>query len=610
MRKRLTLKDPRREITIFSQRVMAAAIGVGFLLLLLLTRLIYLQVFQHHWYMTLSQQNQVNLLPIEPKRGLIFDRQGVLLAENIPVFSLQLIPEHIPNLAKAIKALRAIIAISDEDIRQFDRQMKQRRRYEPVSLRLRLTEQEIARFAVDQYRFPGAVVKAQLIRFYPLGAALVPALGYVGRINEKELQQVDPTNYSATHYIGKLGIERSYEGLLHGIVGYQQVETDASGRIIRTLKVTQPISGDNLTVSLDSKLQLAAEKALGDENGAVVAIDPKNGEILVLLSKPSYDPNAFVQGISTVDYQSLQTSSLQPLYNRALRGQYPMASTIKPFIGIEGLESGTVTPDFHLFDPGWYKLPTNAHIYHDWKRTGHGWVNLETALMQSCDTYFYNLAIKLGIQRIDTIMGQFGFGQLTNIDINEELPGLIPSPQWKRRNHGMPWFPGDTLISGIGQGFMLATPLQLAMATATLANHGQGYQPHLVVQRLTPRGQVVILHPVVHPLIAISEPTWQVILSGMRGVAHDPRGTAYYLGHNARYEMAAKSGTSQVFSLKKNQRDVSEYLPQHLRDNSVFIAFAPLTAPKIAIAVVVEHSKSAGRVAKEIMDAYLLRGPQ
>lgn len=309
MRRRLTIKDPHREITIFSHRVMAAGVIVAILLFLLVARLFYLQVLQHHFYMTLSQQNQVNLLPIEPKRGLIFDRHGVLLAENMPVFSLQLIPEHIVKLKATIQALQAIIPISDEDIRQFYKQLKQHRRYEPIALRLRLTEQEIARFSVDQYRFPGVAIKAQLIRHYPFGDTLVPALGYVGRINEQELQQVDATNYSATHYIGKLGIEKSYEGLLHGIVGYQQVETDASGRIVRTLKVTHPISGDNLVLTLDSQLQKAAELALGEENGAVVAIEPKSGDILALVSKPSYDPNVFVQGISSADYQSLQTAS-------------------------------------------------------------------------------------------------------------------------------------------------------------------------------------------------------------------------------------------------------------------------------------------------------------
>lgn len=607
MRQRLTIKDPHREITIFSHRVMAAGVIVAILLFLLVARLFYLQVLQHRFYMTLSQQNQVNLLPIEPKRGLIFDRHGILLAENTPVFSLQLIPEHITNLAATIKALQTIMPISDDDVHQFYKQLKQHRRYEPIPLRVRLTEQEIASFSVDQYRFPGVAIKAQLIRHYPFDDSLVPVLGYVGRINEQELQQLDDTNYSATHFIGKLGIEKSYEGLLHGIVGSQQVETDASGRIVRTLKVTHPISGDNLVLTLDSRLQQAAEEALGDESGAIVAIDPKNGDVLALVSKPAYDPNAFVQGISSADYQNLQTASNQPLYNRALRGQYPLGSTIKPFLGIEGLESGAITPDFHVLDPGWFKLPTNTHVYHDWKRSGHGWVNLETAIMQSCDTFFYTLAMKLGILRIDYAMHRFGFGQLTGIDVHEELPGLIPTPEWKRRYHGMPWFPGDTVISGIGQGFMLTTPLQLAMATATLANHGQGFQPHLVLQRIMPNGNVVNMQPLPKAPINISESTWQVVLAGMRGVVHDGRGTAFYLGQQSRYEMAAKTGTAQVFSLKKNQRDVSEYLPEHLRDNSVFIAFAPLTNPQIAIAVVVEHSKSAGRVAKKVLDAYLIK---
>lgn len=603
MRKRYTLKDPQREIKLFTNRAIIVSLAIAIFAVILLVRLWYLQVYQHQLYMTLSQQNQLNLLPLEPNRGLIYDRNGLLIAENTPVFSLEVIPGKVNSIKATVAAIEKVIALSDKDKKQFFRQLNQRRRFETIPLKTRLSEEEMARFAVNQYRFPGVTVKARMARYYPYDKVLQPVLGYVGRINERELAKVDPNNYSATNFIGKLGIEKFFEDDLHGKVGYQQAEVDATGRVVRVLNSVPPVSGKNLQLTIDLYLQQVAVAAFGDLHGAAVAIQPATGHVLALVSSPGYDPNLFVDGISTKDFQALQQDSGQPLYNRAIRGQYPPGSTVKPIVALTGLTTGTVTPEYGISDPGWFQLKNSSHIYHDWKRTGHGWVNLHTAIVNSCDTYFYTLANRMGVEPLVRMFQQFGLGKRTGIEIQEELPGLVPTPAWKKRTQGHPWYPGDTLITAIGQGFMLATPLQLAMAVATIANRGQVMKPTLIYSSQQSGARYLMQPAVLINTVPAAEKNWQEVIEGMRGVMVQGTGLGHYGRVN--YEVAGKTGTAQVFSLKQNQRYYKNMIPKHLRDNSLFIAFAPIDKPQIAVAVMVEHSDEAGSIARKMIDYYL-----
>jgi penicillin-binding protein 2 len=472
MRKRIAIKDHIQEIQLINRRCITSFIIMLALIFILICRLGYLQLAKKDLYTTLSQNNWLDLIPLEPTRGLIYDRNGIMLAENVPVFSLDVVPDKITNVPKLLADIAKIVPLSDTDIAQFQKQLKQHRRFDEVTLKLSLSEVEVAHFAENQYRFPGVAVKAHLIRNYPYTTTFSHALGYVGRISLDELNDIDPANYSATNYIGKLGIEKFYEDELHGTVGYQQAETDASGAAVRVIKQTNPIPGKNLYLTIDSKLQIIAEQALAGHRGAVVAIQPATGEILALVSEPSYDPNLFIEGINANDYKALHDSPNRPLYNRALRGLYPPASTVKPLMAIAALSFGVINPEFSLYDPGWYQINGVGHVFHDWKRHGHGTVNLRRAIVSSCDTYFFNLAHHMGIQHMDDMLTRFGYGDFTGIDVEEELPGVVASPEWKKRNKGMAWYPGDTLITGIGQGYMLVTPLQLANAVATIANRG------------------------------------------------------------------------------------------------------------------------------------------
>lgn len=608
MQKRISIKNHQHEIQLVTQRTIVGLIVIGLLTSLLIIRLAYLQLYKNNLYTTLSTKNWLDLVPVEPTRGLIYDRNGVLLAENIPVFSLDLIPNQVPDLKKSLMDLSKIISINDNDINQFKKQLFQHRRFDEIPLKLRLTEEEVAKFTENQYRFPGVLIKARLMRHYPYGESFSHVLGYVGRINAQELNEIDPINYSASHYIGKLGIEKYYEEELHGSVGYEEVENDASGRVIRTLKKIKGKTGKNLYLTLDSGLQFAAEKALGDHYGAVVAIQPKTGQILALVSKPGYDPNQFVLGISQQDYQNLQKSDARPLFNRALQGLYPLASTIKPILALEGLDSGVITPGDTIYDPGWYRLHNSTHRFRDWQRHGHGIVNLHKAIADSCDTYFYDLGMKLGIRRIDNILTQFGFGAMTGIDLDEELPGLVASPEWKMHAKGVRWYDGDTVISSIGQGFMLATPLQLANAATIIANRGERLIPFLLLgeqepgsKTFTPQKSVPIGSVVLH-----DPQTWDTVIQAMKDVVMSPQGSAYRkYGKNYSYTVAAKTGTAQVTSKYHNEIDDQSYLPEKLRNHNLFIAFAPIDQPRIALVIVTEHSHVAVSVARTILDYYL-----
>ncbi|RDI42851.1 penicillin-binding protein 2 [Aquicella lusitana] len=609
MYKRIPIKNHQQEIQLTAKRTMLALAIICFLISLLVLRLAYLQITKHNVYSTLSTKNWLDLVPIEPTRGLIYDRNGVLLTENIPVFSLDIIPVQVTELNKTIAALKKIIVLSDNDISQFRRQLRQHRRFDEIPLKLRLTEEEVARFAENQFRFPGVLIKARLMRYYPYGKSFSHVLGYVGRINAQELSEIDQTNYSASHYIGKLGIEKYYEEELHGKVGYEEVENDANGKPIRVIKEIKGTPGKNIYLTLDSGLQFAAEKALSGHNGAVVAIQPATGQILAMVSEPGYDPNLFVLGISQKDYQALQGSEDRPLYNRALRGLYPFASTIKPFYALQGLDTGVVTPTDTIWDPGWFQLPNSSHRFHDHRRGGHGTVNLSKAIITSCDIYFYELANKMGIRRMGAILNQFGFGTLTGIDLDDELPGIVASPEWKRRMKGERWYDGDTIISAIGQGFMQATPLQLAAATATLANRGQRFMPFLLLGEQLPGKAYVSQQPIsLDPVTLQDDVYWDIVIKAMQDVVASPGGTAYraFGPHNYTYTIAAKTGTAQV-SRRRNpdEQDKQENLPEKLRDHNLFIAFAPADKPKIALAIITEHSHVAAETARAIFDYYL-----
>lgn len=583
---------------------------VAFLIILsliLVLRLAYLQFSQFKRYATLSLKNQMSIIPITPPRGVILDKNGIILADNIPVYVLEIIPERVKNVATTLKKLKTLLpSITDDDIENFNHERTQNRAYVPIPFKLKLSQEEVAIFASNQYQFPGVSIKARLMRNYPLAEITAHVLGYVGRINEQELQQVDSTNYRATNFIGKAGIEKYYEDVLHGSVGYQQIETDVSGRTLRILSKQTPVSGAKIYLTLDARLQKAAYEAMQDKRGAVVAMKVKNGDILAMVSSPSYNPNLFVNGISSKDYKELANSPDRPLYNRAVRGLYPPASTVKPFIAIAGLEKGVVTTDTKIYDPGWYKLPNVKHLYRDWKRTGHGVVNLKRAITVSCDPYFYQLGNKMGISAIEDMLTQFGFGQLSHIDLFEEAPGLVPSPSWKRRSKGVHWYPGDTLITSIGQGFMLASPLQLANATASLSQHGQRFRPHILSKTVHDHGEMRKFKPLEeYPIQLKDEEYWTIVAEAMQAVINSPEGTASYrFGRNTPYTVAAKTGTAQVFSGNQYEKKAYDDIPVALRNHTLFIAFAPVEKPEVAIAIMVENDSAAPLIARKVMDAY------
>lgn len=580
--------------------------------LILVLRLAFLQISEFKRYQTLSLKNQMTIIPIAPPRGVILDRNGVLLAENIPVYVLEAIPEHVKDMNKTLARLQQLLpSINEDDIRNFNRAKTQHRSFVPIPLKLKLSQEDVAVFASNQYHFPGFSIKARLMRHYPQGPVAAHALGYVGRINIEELKRVDSTNYRATNFIGKSGVEKYYEELLHGKVGYQMVETDVSGRTLRVLNKISPRSGAKLYLSIDMRLQQAAFEALQNHRGALVAINPHNGEILAMVSSPSFDPNLFVGGISSKDYKVLSNALQRPLFNRAVRGVYPPASTIKPFVGLAGLDKGFVTPSTAIYDAGKYKLPTASHIYRDWKKTGHGIINFKRAITVSCDTYFYQLGTKMGIANIEDMLVQFGLGHLSNVDLHEEASGIVPSARWKKQAKGVSWYPGDTVISAIGQGFMLATPLQMANATASLGQHGQRFKPHLLVQTVnSDNGEVDLYKPVEeYPIHLRDEEHWTIVAEAMHNVLTSNEGTGYRFGRNPPYPVAGKTGTAQVHSGRQYEKTRYEDIPEALRDNSLFIAFSPVENPDIAIAVVVENDSTASMVARKVLDTFYKLNP-
>jgi len=601
-------KKPQRSIQeVLTFRAVFLQVVFFILALLLCVRLFFLTCFQYNHFATLSLKNQMKILPVTPPRGIILDRNGVILAENRPVYVLEVIPEHVKKLEESLANIQKILpSLTADDIQRFQKERKQHRRDTPSVLKMHLSLEEVAIFASHQYKFPGFHISAKLMRHYPFKKKMAHIIGYVGRINEHELKTIDNLNYQGTNFIGKQGIEKYYEDILHGTVGYEQVETNVNGKIIRVLSKQPPVSGRKIYLTIDARLQKIAYKALKGVEGSVALIDVKNGGVLALVSRPSFNPNLFTTGISSKDYKELLNSKERPLFHRAVRGLYPPASTVKPFMAIAGLEGGAVNEKFGIRDPGWFMLPGVSHRYRDWKRTGHGTVNVSRAVMVSCDIFFYTLGHKLGINSIASMMSKFGFGELTGIDIPEELPGIMPSPIWKKAKKHQSWYPGDTIITSIGQGFWLASPLQLAQAAAILSQKGVGYKLHMLNKMIDENDNQIIYSPIAKSPIELSDPHyWQIVHDAMHAVITNNEGTGYRFGRDAFYPVAGKTGTAQVFALSQNDHNKKTIITnKYLKDHSWFIAFAPVESPEVAIAVMVEHEMTASQVARQVLDAY------
>lgn len=604
------LKDANREHKIFQNRVIIAMLMILLLFFVIAGHVFNLQTDPK--YEAGSNKNRIKILPLPPTRGLIYDRNGVLLADNRVSYSLELIPEKVKNLDLMLHELSKIIVIDETDLARFKKKLKQVRSFKSVTLRYRLTEDERDRFSVQRHRFQGIYINSNLSRYYPLGATAVHAIGYVGRINEREMKRIDQSEYRGSKYIGKIGLEKYYEKDLHGKTGFQQVEINVRGRVIRILERTASIPGKNLYLNIDIYLQQYIERLLAKERAAVVAIEPDTGGVLAIVSTPNYDPNLFVDGIDTKTYYSLRDSPDRPLINRAIRGQYPPGSTIKPFVGLAGLEYGVRTPQSHTWCGGWYTIKGKKHRYRCWKKVGHGSMNFLHAVEQSCDVYFYSLAYDLGIDRLHTFMKRFSFGKRTGIDISGEKSGLMPSKEWKRRVRGTFWYPGETLITGIGQGFMLTTPLQLAAATATLSNRGKLKQPRVVFAMEDARlHEMILVPPIQQSTISLKRKHyWQSAINGMKAVVHGKKGTARKIAKDSPYRFVGKTGTAQVVAIKQNERYDAKKLKKKYHDHALFVAFAPLNKPRIALSVIVENggggSKTAAPIAKKVMDYYLI----
>lgn len=616
----IRIKDHWAEQRLFLRRVIASLIMVLVLSGLVFARLTQLQVAGYEYFSAQSQGNRIRLQPVPPTRGLIFDRNGKVLAENIPSYQLELVPEQVPDIDDTLTRLAELELIEAERISSLRELIRSHRRFDSVPIRQRLTDEDVAQFAVERLRFPGVDIRARLARNYPYGKSIAHALGYVGGISAAELAEVNETEYAGTSQIGKVSIERTYERDLHGTVGHAEVQVNARGRIMQTLGGDPSVPGKDLILTLDIEAQQRAYDALDGRRGAVVAIDPKSGEVLVFVSAPAFDPNAISIGMTRKDYQTLQTNPDRPLFNRALRGAYPPGSTIKPIIALAGLDQGTIDPEHRIYCNGYYQLPGKSHRYRDWKREGHGLVDMHASIEQSCDVYFYTLARELEIDPMADYLRKFGLGQRLGIDMNGEKSGLVPDRAWKReafrRREDKVWFPGETLIAGIGQGFLLATPLQLAHATAAIATRGNRFRPQLLrgirdpVSGTTSRPNSEPLAPV-----TIKDDTqWDQIISAMNAVMRGRRGTARAVGIDAPFTMAGKSGTAQVFSVAQDEEYDSEEIEERMRDHALFIAFAPLEDPKIAVAVIVENGESGSRtaapIARTVIEAYLNNADQ
>lgn len=609
----IELKNHQREIYFFRLRLVLCLGFVALLLLILLGRVFYLQVIRYDYFRTMGENNRIYVAPVVPNRGLIMDRNGQVMARNYSGYTLEIAANKVKDLDALIAELSQLVEITPKDIRHFKKLLTERQTQETLPIRSQLNDTEVARVSAQLFRFPNVRINARLFREYPFGDMTSHLIGYVGRINQDDIKQLEKegidSNYMGSDYIGKTGVEQSYENELHGTTGFEQVEIDAGGRAVRVLTRTAPHSGSNLMLTLDAKLQKVAEQAFGDYRGALVAIDPANGEVLAFVSKPGYDPGLFVDGIDTETWDALNNSPDTPLNNRALRGQYPPGSTIKPFMALAGLYYNTRSPSDTINDPGYFMLPGNRHQYRDWKTGGHGKVDMFKSIVISCDTYYYGLASELGIENIHSYLGRFGFGRKTGLDMEGESSGLLPSPEWKEKRFKQIWYPGDTVSVGIGQGYNLVTPLQLAFATATLANDGVAFQPHLVKEIRRADGVVVLTEKKQLFDMQINPDYLKLVKSAMEAVTK-PGGTAAGANYGVTYRLAGKTGTAQVITLKQGEKYEKEKISEYNRDHAWFIAFAPADKPRIALAVLVENGghggSTAAPISRKVMDYYLL----
>jgi penicillin-binding protein 2 len=606
----LPLKDQVLEGRQFGVRALTAFLIILAAIFLLSLRYVYLQLISYEEFTVRSINNQVRIVPVPPNRGLIYDRRGRTVAENLPAYRLELVPERVGDLEQTIAELGRLVDLPDDAYEKFTENRKRYRVFDSVPLKFNLTEKEVARFSVDRHRFNGVEIVPYLARYYPYGELLTHVLGYVGRLDVDDLNRVDEGNYRGTTHIGKSGIERYYEDQLHGVNGIEKIETNAQGRKLSVLERQSPVHGDDLILALDVQVQQAAWDALGDRPGAVVAIDPNDGSVLAMVSKPAFDANLFVHGISSEDYRNILNAPGRPLFNRTLLGGYEPGSTLKPFVGLAGLELGIVTAEDRVFSNGQYFLPGVSRPFRDWRRGGHGWVNMQSALEQSVNTYFYQLALDMGIDRMHDYLAQFGFGTQTGLDLMGENSGVLPSRDWKRGQYSEPWYPGETIIAGIGQGFNVVTPVQLANAVATLANGGRRFEPRLLYAAKHAGNQQAdkIQAPIGLQIPVNSPANWNVVREGMHRVVHGEKGTARAIRPESGYEMAGKSGTAQVAAQAADE-DMDETTATHLRHHALFIAYAPYQNPSIVVAAVVEHggggSREAAPVARAVIDAWL-----
>ena len=602
-----------RERRRYRSRVIVGAGLAGAGLLALFLRAGYLQIVQHEHYTTLSHENRIRIRPTPPARGLVRDRNGVVLARNFSVFSLEIVPEQTPSVERTLGELRKVLSIDDAEEEKFRQQLQHAPAFESIVLKTRLDEREVAVFSVNRHRFPGVDIHTRLVREYPFGAALAHVVGYVGRINPTEQRRLrDDPNYRATRYIGKTGLEHSWERTLHGYAGIEQVEVDARGRVVRTIDSTHPVPGTDVTMGLDVDLQLRANAALSGQVGAIVAIDPNDGAVLAFASAPSFDPNPLVNGIDRRGYAALSGARGRPMFNRALHGQYPPGSVIKIFLAFAGLDQSLDLARGRIRCGGRYRLAGTTYEYRDWKAGGHGVIGLERSIAESCDVFFYELAYKLGIGRIHRYLTGFGFGSPTGVDLPGEAPGLVPSREWKLATLGRHWSAGETIISGIGQGYMLATPLQIANATATVARRGARFRPRAAI-RIDANGGGRSMAPEQLPdVVAGDTANWTRIIEGMEAVVHAGYGTARRIGEGLTFRVAGKTGTAQVVhqATRTAYEDLAS-IPWERRDHALFAAFAPIDEPRIAVAVVIEHggsgSRAAAPIARDIINHYLNR---
>ncbi|MGP9801800.1 penicillin-binding protein 2 [Rheinheimera sp. NSM] len=616
LRRRVAIQDFAAEARLFNSRAIVAMLFVVVMFCVIVFNQYQLQVVLHQDYQTRSEGNRIKVVPLAPNRGLIFDRSGILLAENRPVFSLELVPEQIGDMTATLAALAELIELSPEQQDAFLKQVKAQRRFNSIALKEQLNDTEVAVLAVNQHRFPGVTVEARLSRHYPFGDLFTHAIGYIGKINTRELQQLEAdgeaANYAASRDIGKIGLERYYQRELHGTMGYQEVEVNNRGRLIRVLRSVPAVSGRNIHLGLDVGLQLTAQQILQQQRGAIVAIDPRDGAVLAFYSNPGYDPNLFVHGISSANYNELLNSRDRPLINRVTQGTYPPASTIKPHLALLGLETNTITPATKIWDPGYFMLPNSDHRFRDHLRWGHGWVDVYQAVMKSCDTFFYEMGVKLGIDRISDYMSKMGFGEKTGIDILEESSGIMPSRGWKRARHNQPWYPGDTVPLSIGQSYWTTTPLQLTVATALLLNKGLLPTPHLVTAYSDDSGTVAIEPVLTRTIDMVDERNWDVVMDTMHRTVRDLGGTAHRAFIGTDYQAGGKTGTAQLAAIAQDAKYDAEAIDERLRDNAMYIGYAPYDKPGIVITIALENAGGGGAnaapMARQILDYYFAAG--